>query len=227
MIGFDQVAKEMKDLFFDLSPDRSRKRVPTATGTTRNAFKQLNSSSKINGIGETTQNNINSTNNDPPIILQSQTTTSPVSALYASANMSTSLSTRITRSSVSSHFERPSMSPIPFNLYPEDTGSEVSRDCVFPMSSRNRGSKRMTYDEIVRMCHGDKFSCVVPPMNKSEPAIARKMREKTLLEFKRALLSDRVRRDAVETSHYITHQFSCRVFEQEGKETMFDWKGRG
>ena len=43
MVGFEQVAKEMKDLFFNTRPNDTEKRVQSAAGTSRNAFKQLNS----------------------------------------------------------------------------------------------------------------------------------------------------------------------------------------
>jgi len=48
LVGFDQVAKEMRDLFFNMRPYHTKKRVHTSAGASRNAFKQLNASASNN-----------------------------------------------------------------------------------------------------------------------------------------------------------------------------------
>ena len=61
---------------------------------------------------------------------------------------------------------------------------------------------------------------VIPPMNKVQPAIARKMRNKTMLEFNRVLLSNskRGRSNNEEEKEYVAHQLAWRAFKKGGKK---------
>lgn len=170
----------MITLFLDFRPAKVKNRVATAGGTTRNAFKQLLSSFKNNTRG-----------NRPPSNAQPSTphlsVATPTSATCVD-HMSTPSISRITRSA-SSHNPPSSYSPVPFNLNPGGSSTSMPEELRIPLSSLNRGSKRLSYHDIVRMRPGTTFALVIPPTVNSEKKISTIMREKTLLGFKRVLMS--------------------------------------
>ena len=136
---YDQIAKEMRDLFSNMWPYHTKKHVHTSAGASRNAFKQLNAP-VLNNLHRESQ---------PTLNRDSQSTTpssaSPISGIHTLEN-AFSLSSRATRLSISSsHATRSSTSqlePQSINLFPNQTSDgPLPDECQFSLSSRNRGSK--------------------------------------------------------------------------------------
>ena len=108
--GFELLAAKMDSLFFALHPNHKKASKSTSNGIAENAVKELSSSFKDNLCRE----RIITTITDPPIILPSHLTTSPV-LVAPSLDSSRLLSTHTTRSLVSTLTETPSVAPIRLN----------------------------------------------------------------------------------------------------------------
>ena len=113
------------------------------------------------------------TANDPPIILQSQPTTSPVLAASLLENYWLP-STRTTQSSSYSLTSSPSVAPARLN-YERDYASSIFDGDTIPLSSNNRGTKQLSNTAIVHLRQHDYITVVVPPMNPSNQATAPSM----------------------------------------------------
>ena len=175
--GFTLLAEAMAELFRTLRPKASAP--PTARGMLSIAQKQLSSNFQANARGQRAAN--------PPV---NNPTTSPTSAAVAvdAPPTNVSSSTRFTRSSIepSSDAARYLVSPVALYSHSDD---EIGRNNV-PLSSQNRGMKRLEPEAIVNLRVSDDIIIVVPPVNRREPKEAKAARVSTIALFKRIVFNE-------------------------------------
>ena len=97
-----------------------------------------------------------------------------------------------------------------------DDAAELTA-CVAPVTTLNRGMRRLNYYDIVRLRVGDSMMCVVPAENSKHIKLANRTRPHALDIVTRSLLANRGHLSAAEKEEYIAEQLASRVIQREGK----------
>ena len=185
--GYDAVAIALTDLFEGVKKKKNSKqgKTLTARGIASNATKLLNSNYNQSGQGRNGQT-ITAALDSPnalPGVGESPSPTSTATGLR---------STRSSTRSTNSH-DSPSL-PTPTHLdmgrcYDDDAAASP---CLVPVTTLDRGMKRLHYHDIVRLRVGDSITCVVPANNTNHHDLANAARDLARDLFKRSLVADRL-----------------------------------
>ena len=89
--------------------------------------------------------------------------------------------------------------------------------CLTPISSTNRGMKRLKYAQIVRLRNQDEFTIVVPPIDRRQSQAAQKFRRLFLQDVKKTMLDG----TSLRTAHARDAAFADAIqeFHSNGRES--------
>ena len=231
--GFTLLAAEMRGLSNSLLP--KTKTTPTTKGMAGNAMKALNSnfqkSLNAKGDGCATPTVAPMVPQlvapmAPQLVSQSQSDISPVQPPVTATPSTTrsSRSMRSSRSSIASSRDTQSRDfPSPTVLYSmsdDDDNIDRSRhDLVVPISSLNRGMKRLQAHDIVKLRIGDEITVLIPPIDRSrkEPKPAREARETIMSKMKRVFMAECGTMSTKEKDDYWKDELANRKITRDGK----------
>ena len=116
--------------------------------------------------------------------------------------------------------ESPSERPSPVALY-STTDDNIDRyrhaQRTVPISSTNRGMKRLEPSAIVNLRVGDDITIVVPPINRREPNTAKVARVATINLFKRIITANFLKTPEIDKEEFWMHKLNKHVVVREGK----------
>jgi len=116
--------------------------------------------------------------------------------------------------------ESPSERPSPVALY-STTDDYIDRyrhaQRTVPISSTNRGMKRLEPSAIVYLRVGDDITIVVSPINRREPNTTKVARVAMLNLFKRIITADFLKTPEMDKEEFWMHELNKHVVVREGK----------